>query len=122
MLTVERARMIATQWRPQFQDEDSFEASWSRFFEMVGDPTAEKLHNWLAKDQAKDAIRHAGIVSEPLLPTRSRFAPALGECPVCGGDPQACPTCHGLGYVRRDVSIDHPHFGKALRCPTCTHG
>src|SRR5262249_23038440 len=110
MLTVERARMIATQWRPQFQDEDSFEASWSRFFEMVGDPTAEKLHNWLAKDQAKDAIRHAGIVTEPLLPTRS------------GYDLSECYHCRGLGYVRDlrwspDISVSHPAFGRAVRCP-----
>jgi len=70
MLTADQARTIANQWRPRFADEASFDQSWLRFFDMVGDPTAEKLHNWLAKDQAKDEIKHAGIVQEPLLPTR----------------------------------------------------
>jgi len=31
------------------------------------------------------------------------------------GDPN-CPVCHGLGYVREEVEIGHPHFGKVLPC------
>jgi DNA replication protein DnaC len=27
-----------------------------------------------------------------------------------------CPICGGLGYVREDVPIDHPHFGKLFPC------
>jgi hypothetical protein len=113
MLTVDQARAIANQWRPQFVDDASFEQSWSRFFELVGDPTREKLHNWLAKDQAKDAVKHAGIIREPAVPQRQRFAV---------DEPDSCPVCLGKRYVRRDVEIDHPHFGKALRCPACNHG
>ncbi|MGC9346979.1 MAG: ATP-binding protein, partial [Anaerolineae bacterium] len=33
------------------------------------------------------------------------------------GDPD-CPICHGMGYVRLDVPVDHPHFGKLFPC-TC---
>jgi hypothetical protein len=113
MLSVDQARAIANQWRPQFVDEASFEQSWARFFELVGDPTAAKLHTWLAKDQAKDAVRHAGIVREPAVPQRQRFVI---------GDEADCMVCKGKRYVRRDVDIDHPHFGKALRCPACNHG
>jgi DNA replication protein DnaC len=29
---------------------------------------------------------------------------------------QVCPKCHGVGYLRLDVSIDHPLFGKAQPC------
>jgi len=29
-----------------------------------------------------------------------------------------CPLCHGLGYVRLDVPLDHPDFGKLFPC-TC---
>jgi len=36
------------------------------------------------------------------------------------GDPN-CPICHGLGYVRRDLPIDHPDFGKLQIC-TCRQG
>ncbi len=28
-----------------------------------------------------------------------------------------CPACHGMGYVRLDVPVDHPQFGKMLPCP-----
>ncbi len=36
------------------------------------------------------------------------------------GDP-ACPKCGGLGYLRRDLPIDHPDFGKLEVC-TCRLG
>ena len=40
-------------------------------------------------------------------------APALG-------DPE-CPYCKGLGYVRREVPLDSPDFGRLEVC-TCRHG
>lgn len=33
------------------------------------------------------------------------------------GDPN-CPICGGIGYLRRDLPIDHPDFGKIIPC-TC---
>ncbi len=33
------------------------------------------------------------------------------------GDPQ-CPICRGVGYIRLDVPVGHPHFGKLFPC-TC---
>lgn len=36
-----------------------------------------------------------------------------GLCPKCGLE----TICGGLGYVRRDLPVDHPEFGKLLRCP-----
>jgi hypothetical protein len=119
MLSVDDARAMATRWREQFIDAAAFEASWARYFETATVPDVERLEQWLAKDQAKDEVRHAGIVKEPLLPTRSRFTATLGDCPTCGGDVHACHTCHGLGYVRRDLDVGHPDFGKAIRCPRC---
>jgi DNA replication protein DnaC len=32
--------------------------------------------------------------------------------------PEVCPLCKGLGYVRADVPVDHPNFGKLVPC-TC---
>ncbi|MGC9467496.1 MAG: ATP-binding protein [Anaerolineae bacterium] len=29
-----------------------------------------------------------------------------------------CPLCHGMGYIRLDVPMGHPHFGKLFPC-TC---
>ncbi len=31
------------------------------------------------------------------------------------GDPK-CPLCGGLGYLRRDLPVNHPEFGKAIIC------
>lgn len=36
------------------------------------------------------------------------------------GDP-ACPRCGGLGWLRRDVDVDDPSFGKAMPCD-CIRG
>jgi DNA replication protein DnaC len=36
------------------------------------------------------------------------------------GDPN-CPFCGGLGYLRQDLPIDHPDFGKVVVC-TCRQG
>ncbi len=35
------------------------------------------------------------------------------------GDPD-CPICHGLGYIRQDLPVGHPDFGKLQIC-TCRH-
>jgi DNA replication protein DnaC len=32
-----------------------------------------------------------------------------------------CPYCHGLGYLRRDLPINHPDFGRVQIC-SCRHG
>jgi len=38
--------------------------------------------------------------------------------PSTGGDGRSeCPACDGLGWVRRDVPVGHPDFGKAFPCP-----
>lgn len=31
----------------------------------------------------------------------------------------ACLTCMDAGYVRRDVALTHPDFGRAILCPNC---
>lgn len=31
-------------------------------------------------------------------------------------DPSVCPICHGVSFVRRDVPIDDPDFGRAVPC------
>ena len=32
------------------------------------------------------------------------------------GQEEVCPICGGLGYVREDVPVDHPHFGQLFPC------
>ncbi len=58
------------------------------------------------------------------LPSSSRPSPRPrrpistappGSMPVTAPAEQ-CPQCHDLGYVREDVPLGHPHFGKLLRC------
>lgn len=107
MISTQDAREIASEWREKFIDETAFETSWKRYFEMVGDPSEDRLIAWLRQDQMKDAVVHAGIIKPPLLPLRQNFE--LSEC----------ECCKGLRYVRRDLPVGHPEFGKAIPCPGC---
>jgi len=74
MLTVDQARDIANIWRSKFTDEDAFTTSWSRYMDMVKDQSPGSLVAWLETDQQRDAVRAAGIVQEPTLPTRQTDA------------------------------------------------
>lgn len=58
-----------------------------------------------------------GEAGLPELPGRGPAAPAqqakVGRRQE--GD-QACPICHGAGYLRQDLPIDNPNFGKIVAC------
>jgi hypothetical protein len=110
VLSADDARSIAADWRARFTDEAAFELSWTRYFETATVPDSDRLEAWLARDLAKDEVLHAGIVTEPILPTRSRYLQT------------DCVHCAGNGYVRADVPLSDPRFGKALRCPDCNGG
>jgi DNA replication protein DnaC len=43
--------------------------------------------------------------------------PTISSTSGAGGD--ECPLCGGLGYVRENVPVGHPHFGKLFPC-RCT--
>ncbi len=49
--------------------------------------------------------------------TSSNTELAYSQASDLAGDPN-CPQCHGVGYLRRDVPIGHPEFGKVHLC-TC---
>lgn len=105
MLTPEQMRQVTLQWQPQFHNPENFEKSITRFLELTGDPTAEKAHNWLAKDQAKDELLHTAAPREPSVPVLSRY------------DLNGCYHCYGRGWVRIDSDIPQ----QPQRCPAC-HG
>jgi hypothetical protein len=99
MLTVEQARDIARTWREKFTDEAAFELSWTRYFDpqYPREQSPGSLVAWLETDQQRDAIKAAGIVREPVLPTQqsptvvARFDAALErdthavrDCWQCG--------------------------------------
>jgi DNA replication protein DnaC len=54
-------------------------------------------------------------VVAPATPERAiTSSPALLVRRVAEDD--ACPICHGAGYLRRDVPLGDPAFGKAIAC------
>jgi len=52
-------------------------------------------------------------MSKANLPTSSGTEEASGA--VGQGAPN-CPVCGGIGYVRREVPLDHPDFGRLFPC------
>ena len=53
-------------------------------------------------------------------PTSSNIDPDIPVKENLPGDPD-CPRCHGIGYLRQDLPVGHPDFGKVQVC-TCRHG
>lgn len=66
--------------------------------------------------KAIDAImkQMGAVTSKANLPTSSSTEDA-SNAPSPLGAP-GCPVCGGLGYVRRDVPLDHPDFGRLFPC------
>lgn len=50
-------------------------------------------------------------MSKASTPSTSNIETLIGTL----GDPN-CPHCHGLGYLRRDLPLGHPDFGKLEIC------
>jgi DNA replication protein DnaC len=48
--------------------------------------------------------------------TDGRFTEAALAAESIPLAPNACPICRGVGYVRHDVPLGHPTFGKAVPC------
>ncbi len=40
---------------------------------------------------------------------------------VLGSQLDSCPTCYGVGFLRHDVEMGHPDFGKLQHCQQCRH-
>ncbi|HLF02150.1 MAG TPA: ATP-binding protein [Anaerolineales bacterium] len=49
------------------------------------------------------------------MTTFSTPAPSTTQPAPGPGDPN-CPICHGIGYVRAEVEITHPNFGRLMPC------
>lgn len=61
----------------------------------------------------------AGILAK--RKARTGLDPLEPDPPVLeveGVDP-VCWLCHGLGWLRRDLDVTDPEFGKLVRCPDC---
>src|SRR5690348_11318051 len=36
--------------------------------------------------------------------------------PISSAESEVCPLCRGVGYLRFDVPVGHPNFGRVLPC------
>jgi DNA replication protein DnaC len=62
----------------------------------------------------------AAGTSKETTPTTSSTNKDAGTANELPGDPN-CPICEGVGYLRRELPIDHPDFGKLEFC-SCRQG
>lgn len=45
-------------------------------------------------------------------------ATQMQPCPACNAaELPSCPVCGDAGFVRLDLPVDHPGFGKPVPCP-----
>jgi DNA replication protein DnaC len=60
-------------------------------------------------------------LGDALARLRPRLQARFGDSPVEPEPEPVCPLCRDFGFVRRDVPIDHPDFGRAITC-VCRQG
>ena len=60
-------------------------------------------------------------LGEAIARIRPRLQARAGNGPTEPEPMPTCEICKDFGFVRRDVSLDHPEFGKAIPC-TCRQG
>jgi DNA replication protein DnaC len=75
---------------------------------LLGEVTA----SYLARLPRRSAPEPMAMASErqgaqQTTPTRRKTA---------APQPEVCPLCHGAGYLRLDVPVGHPDFGRAAPC------
>ncbi len=54
--------------------------------------------------------------SEPMAMASGERQPAASRRKTTPLQPEVCPLCHGAGYVKRDLLVGHPDFGRAVLC------
>jgi DNA replication protein DnaC len=64
------------------------------------------------KSRIDETIKHLASATSK---TRSRSSSAIEVVNDLPGDPN-CPHCHGAGYLRSDVPLGHPDFGRLQVC------
>lgn len=81
-------------------------------------PVALSSNRWVRRTcacerrraQMQRAIPKAPTVTNNVLPVEQTRDVRV----VKRGD--ACPKCHGVGWLRQNVPFGHPEFGKAIKC------
>ena len=77
---------------------------------MLGEATA----SYVARLPRRSTPGPMAMASdEPQISRSRRKTPPL--------QPEICPLCHGAGYVRLDVPVGHPDFGRAVMCKCKEH-
>ncbi len=66
----------------------------------------------MPKSRIDETIRHLANGTSKTKSKNSSAVEAINDLP---GDPN-CPHCHGMGYLRADVPLNHPDFGKLQVC------
>ena len=68
--------------------------------------------------QLNDILRNSQLTARAAsLEARSPdLEPQAPNVEPPASDDGACPVCKGVGFVRREVPLDHPEFGQALPC------
>jgi DNA replication protein DnaC len=80
----------------------------SRGMTMLGEATASYVAHLPRRSSSEPMAMASERQGErQSTPSRRKTAPL---------QPEGCPLCHGAGYVRLDVPVGHPDFGRAVQC------
>lgn len=63
------------------------------------------------------------VSASPNEDDRTRCLACRGcGCHACNATGLVCPICRGMRFLRRDLPVGHPDFGKIARCDGCCEG
>src|SRR5436853_2317306 len=82
-------------------------------------PVALSSNRWVRRTCACErARRRAQMQKIPgtVQTVRSNVVPATDMRVAQTRRADACPKCHGAGWLRQNASFGHPEFGKAIKC------
>ena len=88
--------------------------------ERLGDTLANHSFNHRQPQNGRSASdtaldRLLGTAEEPTQPDEEERLPRRRQSTRRHGEP-VCPICHGAGFLRQDLPVGDPNFGKAVKC------
>jgi DNA replication protein DnaC len=65
----------------------------------------------MGENPAPESVEQPGIARRPVIVARSEIS-----APETGQEQEVCPKCKGAGWLRMEVPVGHPMFGKTYPC------
>ena len=98
---------LLAEFSPRFNNPILCEQSLNKYIRTAQALDDDRARQWLERDLARDKELAAIADPDDVAVGPSRY------------ELNGCYHCYGRGFVRKDVDIHDPAFGRAYPCPVC---